>query len=528
LYALIHALHTWKHYLWSKEFVIHSDHESIKHFRSQTNLNRRHATWVEFLETFPYIIKHKKGSDNVIADALSRRYALLSQLDYRIFGLESIKGQYALDDDFKYVLLNCKEGRTWNKYVLNDGYLFRANRLCIPVGFVRLLLLQEAHGGGLMGHFGAKKTEAVLSTHFFWPHLRRDVEHFVARCTTCQKAKSRLNPHGLYMPLPIPSVPWADISMGFVLGLPRTKRGSDSVFVVVDHFSKMAHFIPCHKTDDAVHIANLFFKGIVRLHGMPSTIVSDRDAKFLSHFWRTLWNKLGTKLLFSTTCHPQTNGQTEVVNRTLSTMLRAILKQNLKMWEECLPHVEFSYNRAKHSTTKVSPFQVVYGFNPRAPIDLLPLPTMERVHSDAKERADFILKLHASTKENIEKMTEKYKFAGSQGRKAVKLEPGDFVWLHLRKDRFPDLRKSKLMPRAAGPFKILEKINDNAYKLELPPEFGISPTFNISDLKPYLGEEDELESRATPLQEGEDDDDITPMDTNNTPQVDYPITRTRA
>jgi hypothetical protein len=203
---------------------------------------------------------------------------------------------------------------------------------------------------------------------------------------------------------------------------------------------------------------------------MPSTIVSYRDVKFLSHFWRTLWNKLGTKLLFSTTCHPQTDGQTEVVNRTLSAMLRAILKKNLKMWEECLPHVEFAYNRAEHSTTKVSPFQVVYGFNPRAPIDLLPLPTTEQVHSDAKERANFILKLHASTKANIEKMTEKYRIAGSQGRKPVKLEVGDLVWLHLRKDRFLELRKSKLMPRAAGPYKILEKINDNAYKLELPPE----------------------------------------------------------
>jgi hypothetical protein len=110
-----------------------------------------------------------------------------------------------------------------------------------------------------MGHFGVKKTEDVLSTHFFWPNMGWDIERFVSRCTTCQKAKSRLNPHDLYMHLPVPSVPWADIFMDFVLGLPRTKRGRDSIFVVVDRFSKMAHFIPCHKSNDAVNIANLFF-----------------------------------------------------------------------------------------------------------------------------------------------------------------------------------------------------------------------------------------------------------------------------
>jgi hypothetical protein len=176
------------------------------------------------------------------------------------------------------------------------------------------------------------------------------------------------------------------------------------------------------------------------------------------------------------------------VNRTLSTMLRAILKKNIKMWEECLPHVEFDYNGSQHSTTKKSPFEIVYGFVPRAPIDLLPLPTSERLNFDAKQRAGLMLKMHETTKENIETMNAKYKFAGSRGKKHVTYEPGDLVWLHLRKDRFPDLRKSKLLTRADGPFKVVAKINDNAYKLELPADFGVSPTFNIADLEPYLGE----------------------------------------
>jgi hypothetical protein len=173
--------------------------------------------------------------------------------------------------------------------------------------------------------------------------------------------------------------------MNFILGLPRTKRGRDSIFVVADHFSKMAHFIPCRKSDNASHVAELFFTEIVHLHGVPNTIILGRDAKFLSHFWRTLWFKLGTKLLFSTTCHPQRDGQTEVINRTLSTMLRAVLKTNFKLWEECLPHIEFAYNRSIHSTMKASPFQVMYGFNPRAPIDLLHLSPLETTYFDASQ-----------------------------------------------------------------------------------------------------------------------------------------------
>ncbi|KAL4341052.1 hypothetical protein GQ457_08G031880 [Hibiscus cannabinus] len=179
----------------------------------------------------------------------------------------------------------------------------------------------------------------------------------------------------------------------------------------------MSHFIPCHKIDDAVNVANLFFRDIVRIHGIPRSIVSDKDVKFLSHFWKTLWCKLGTKLMFSTTCHPQTDGQTEVVNRVLSTLLRSIIKKNIKTWEDCLPHVEFAYNHAIHSATKMSPFEVVYGFNPITPLDLLPLPQEQVISKDAQ-------------------------------------------------------RSSKLLPRGDGSFQVVAKVNENAYKLDLPGEYN--------------------------------------------------------
>jgi hypothetical protein len=176
------------------------------------------------------------------------------------------------------------------------------------------------------------------------------------------------------------------------------------------------------------------------------------------------------------------------------------------------------------------PFENVYGLLPRAPIDLMHLPSSEKLNFDAKQRAELMLKMHETTKENIERMNAMYKISGDKGRKQLDFEPSDLVWLHLRKERFPDLRKSKLMPRADGLFKVLEKINENAYKLDLPADFGVSLTFNIADLKSYLREEDELESRTTQMQEGEDDVDINTSDTS-TPthnQISGPITRAHA
>jgi len=275
---------------------------------------------MEFIETFPYVIKYKKGKDNIVADALSRRHTLFVTLDSKVLGFAYIKELYDDDIDFALVYKDCLEKGSCDKFFTHEGFLFKIDKVCIPRCSLRLLLIEEAHKGALMGHFGRDKTYHMLNEHFYWPHMLRDVEHFIKRCIECLEAKSRLKPHGLYCPLPIPNAPWEDISMDFIVGLPRTRKGRDSIFVVVDRFSKMAHFIACHKTDNACNVADLFFKEVVRLHGIPKSIVSDRDVKFLSSFWKTLWHKMGTRLLFSTSSHPQTDGQTEVTNRTLTTI----------------------------------------------------------------------------------------------------------------------------------------------------------------------------------------------------------------
>ncbi|RDX61337.1 hypothetical protein CR513_60444, partial [Mucuna pruriens] len=253
--TLVKALQTWQRYLLPKEFVIHSDHEALKHLRRQGKLNKSHAKWVEFLEQFPYVIRHKQGKLNVMVVALSRRHALIAMLETKMLGLNFIKELYENKDlDF----------------AIHDGFLIKGERLCVPIGSIWQLLVKEAHEGGLVGHFGDLKTLEILNEHFYWPYMRKDVHNICERCLIC----------------------------------------------------KLAYLISCHKSDDASHVANFFFKNMVRLHGLPRTIVLDRDTKFLGHFWRSLWSRFGTKLLFSTNSHPQMDGQIEVVNRTLGKLLR--------------------------------------------------------------------------------------------------------------------------------------------------------------------------------------------------------------
>ena len=484
--------------------MLHSDHQALKFINGQHKLSPRHAKWVEFLQSFSFVSNYKQGVNNVVADALSRRYSLLAILDARILGFHMMKECYANDEYMSDIIAECKKGNC-EDYMMQDGFLFKGNRICVPKGSFRELIVRETHGGGLAGHFGVTKTLEIIKEHFYWPKMHGDVQAIIARCGTCQRAKSHFKP-GLYTPLPTPEQPWEDLSMDFIVALPRTQRGKDSIMVVVDRFSKMAHFTPCHKTDDASKVADLFFKEIIRLHGVPRSIVSDRDTKFLSHFWRTLWGKLGTRLLFSTSHHPQTDGQTEVTNRTLGALLRTLVSKSLKDWDIKLAHAEFAYNRAPNVTTGHSPFEIVYGINPLIPLDLSSLPTDTQVSVDAKEKAKAMKKLHESIRVQIEKSNEAYKRRANKHRKASTFQPGDLVWVHLRKERFPSKRKSKLSPRADGPFEVIEKIGDNAYKVDIPSEFGgVSATFNVGDLSPYFEDNNFLDLRANPLQPREDD-----------------------
>ena len=232
------------------------------------------------------MIKHKAGVENKVADALSRRVSILTAPSSEVTGFERIKNDYDSCPDFGEVYRVLSDGliREKDDYFLLDGYLFRANQLCIPRTSVRDFLIWEIHAGGMSGHFGRDKTVAAVCDSFFWPTINRDVANLIKQCRTCAMAKQRKQNTGLYTPLPVPIRPWEDVSMDFILGLPRTPKRHDSIFVVVDRFSKMAHFIPCAKTSNASHVATLFYAEIVRLHGLPKTIVSDRDVKFMSYF----------------------------------------------------------------------------------------------------------------------------------------------------------------------------------------------------------------------------------------------------
>ncbi|GKD11705.1 putative reverse transcriptase domain-containing protein [Tanacetum coccineum] len=329
--------------------------------------------------------------------------------------LDVICDMVTVDSYFLVVLQGVQAGEK-PYFFLHDGFLFKGNQLCIPDSSIRLQIIKDLHGEG---HVSRDRTLQLVQASYFWPTMRKKVDRYVRRYRVCQ--------------------PWVDISMDFVLGLPRTQMGNDSIFIVVDRFSKMVHFIPCKKTSDAVNVAQLFFKDVYRLHGLPSSIVSDRDTRFLSHFWHSLWKMVNTQLNFSSAYHPQTDGKTEVVNRSLGNLLRCLMGAH-----------------------------VVYFSQPRGPQDLMTPLVSSSVPKKVHDFVEGLHGVHKAVHENLVPANSKYKQDADHKRRHVDFEEGDFVWAVLTKDCFLVGEYNKLSAKKIGLLEIVEKINSNAYRLKLP------------------------------------------------------------
>ncbi|KAM2104972.1 hypothetical protein ACFX1R_015518 [Malus domestica] len=274
--------------------------------------------------------------------------------------------------------------------------------------------------------------------------------------------------------------------MDFITGLPPCK-GKSVIFVIVDKFSKAAHFLPLAHPYTAHSVAQIFTDHIFKLHGMPSSIVSDRDPVFISSFWREFFKLQGSKLCFSSGFHPQTNGQTEVLNRCLETYLRCFCSLQPKQWLKWLPWAEWSYNTSYHSTAKMTPYEVVYGQSPpRVPLYESGTTKVDMVDHCLQER-NHVLSL---LKTNLAAAQERMTTQANKHRTERSFDVGDFVYLRL----VPYHQKSlslhpfhKLHPRFYGPFEILARVGSVAYKLKLPHHSKIHPVFHVSCLKKKLG-----------------------------------------
>ncbi|KAK8934932.1 hypothetical protein KSP39_PZI014600 [Platanthera zijinensis] len=259
------------------------------------------------------------------------------------------------------------EGSAWE---MIDGILRRGGRICVPqFGKLCEELMFEAHFTKYSIHPGSTKMYLDMKKSYWCPGLKQDVAFFVSRCQTCALVKAECQkPGGFLKPLPIPEWKFDDISMDFVHGLPRSQQGNDAIWVIVDCLTKVAHFIPNRKEDGVEKLVELYVRNIVRLHGIPKSIVSDRDGRFTSKDWRLVQKSLGTKLKFSTAFHPQTDGQTERTNCTMEDMLRMCTLDFGKKWEDHLFMVEFAYNNSYQASIKMAPYEALYGRRCRTPM----------------------------------------------------------------------------------------------------------------------------------------------------------------
>ena len=332
LAAIVFALKIWRHYLYGEKCFIYTDHKSLKYLPSQRELNLRQRRWMELIKDYDCVIDYHSGKANVVADALSRKSiqtlralnahlslsddgTVVAELIARLSLLNQVLEAQRKEEKIVSIINQIRNGKETEFTVNENGVLYYKDRVCVPdCNDLRKSILEEAHSGSFAIHPGSTKMYRDLKMPFWWSGMKRDVSEFVTKCLVCQRVKAEHQvPSGLLQPIRIPEWKWDRITMDFVVGLPLIGRRHDSVWVVVDRLTKSAHFLPVRTDYSLDKLAELYIKEIVRLHGIPVSIISDRDPRFTSRFWGKLQEALGTRLNFSTAFHPQTDGQFERV-----------------------------------------------------------------------------------------------------------------------------------------------------------------------------------------------------------------------
>jgi hypothetical protein len=401
LAAVVHALKIWRHYLIGAHYNIYTDHKSLKYIFTQADLNMRQRRWLELIKDYDLEVHYHPSKANVVADALSQKAQCncmtmdsksttlcdeLCKLNIEVVSscaLSYISVEPTLHEQIVMAQIGDKGVQVIKEMIEQKvdkykcfrqdgkGILWFGDRLVVPKNpELRKKILDEAHLSKFSMHTGSNKMYHDLRSLYWWTRMKREIAKYVSECDTCQRVKaSHLKVAGTLQPLPIPSWKWEDVCMDFIVGLPNTSRHHDSIWVIVDRLTKTTHFLLVHTTHKTEKYAEIYIDQIVRLHGIPKTIVSDRGGLFVARFWERLHKSLGTTVIRSSAYHPQTDGQTERVNQILEDMLRACVLHYGKNWDKCLSLAEFSYYNSYQSSLKMAPFEALYGRRCRTPLN---------------------------------------------------------------------------------------------------------------------------------------------------------------
>ena len=518
--SIVHACaYTWRHHLHGSqvEFVVNTDHASLQYFFTCKEPSQQHQRWAQKLGEFKFTIQYQPGKLNVVADALSRRpspetlaamctLAATSVVEVAPGLLQAIRDGYEQDPEVCTLLEQIQQQHPSNFHLV-DGLLFDSlDRLYIPdSGPLREQLLREHHDVAVSGHQGTARTQELLKRRYYWPRMDEMVRQYVTTCPTCQRTKgSTQKPFGLLRPLPVPNERWDQVTMDFITGLPTTAAGYDAITVFVDKLSKMVHFAPGRKTDTAIVVGQQFFDHIFRQHGMPISIVSDRDPRFLSEFWTKLFELMGTRLDMSSAYHPETDGQTERTNRWLEDALRAYVNARQDDWDKHLTALEFSYNDKQQASTGFSPFYLNSGQHPRTPGTLLNTGGASPVqHQSAGAFVSKLAQNLALAKQNLERVRESMAKWANQRRRHHEFSVGEEVMLATQNLNVQDPGPTrKLRDKWVGPFVITEMINPVAVRLgrgdscSLPESYKFHNVVHVHWIKPYRDGDEQFPHRA--------------------------------